>query len=63
MNGALFVWVWGMRGPEPEIWRTPGVATSRKIKLAEHPLTEGEAKWPIAALVGKYPAPLQETVA
>jgi hypothetical protein len=52
-----FVWVWGLRGPEPQKWM-PDYKVARPSVIAEFLLQPGEEKLSIDELAKRYPPPL-----
>lgn len=61
---ARFVWLRGLRGPEPQLWFEPlvGCAYLKDRVLAEHrlPLLNGRAAGTLDDLARLYPAPPME---
>lgn len=61
---ARFVWLRGLRDPEPQLWFEPlvGCAYLRDRVLAEHrlPLLNGRTDGTMDALIRLYPAPRME---
>jgi len=57
-EGGKFVWVRGLRGPEPEKW-PHDMPTNRsdKVVLASRDLSAGEYALAICILEQRYPAP------
>jgi len=57
----LFVWLEGLRGPEPQIWYSEQTTGEGKLKdkniLAQHKITEAEVKEGFNALINRYAAP------
>ena len=55
-----FVWIEGLRGPEPQIWydddQKDGVGKSKKV-LAKHDITDADLSMSHLALL--YPAPTE----
>ena len=59
MTEWYLVWVEGLRGPEPQKWSAEafwGQLTRQDI-IVRFPLTDREAKLPLAKLAALHPAP------
>ena len=56
---ATFVWLTGLRGPEPQVWHDPpvGVAYLQDQVVARRRLTAAEAQLPLDALARLFPVP------
>jgi hypothetical protein len=59
MSEWYFVWIEGLRGPEPQKWSPDALwgQLGRQDVLVRFPLTDQEAKLPLGQLAKRYPAP------
>lgn len=59
MIAGSFVWIKGLRGPEPQKWPADmsGIASSKHTVLAEHVLGPDEFSLTVPILEQRYPAP------
>ena len=57
----FFVYIAGLRGPEPQIWHDDQVDGNHKTKptLAKHQIADWEAMRPLNELMEVYPAPIE----
>lgn len=52
----FFVWIDGLRGPEPQIWHDEFTKDQKPIPtLAKHELNPLDANLPISELANRYP--------
>jgi hypothetical protein len=59
MTEWYLVWIEGLRGPEPQKWSSDALwgQLGRQDVIVRFPLTDQEARLPLAQLIRRYPAP------
>jgi hypothetical protein len=61
MTEWYFVWVEGLRGPEPQKWSSDALwgQLNRQDVIVRFPLTEREAELPLDRLARLHPVPIE----
>lgn len=56
-----FVYVWGLKGPEGQVWNDDVKRDQKPLggKQNEHDISEAEAKLPVSHLIAKYPCVIE----